>query len=121
MLLVGLVLARQILSILENGQLNGSLRRAYADLAAGEARYRQMFESNPHPMWVYAVGTLAILAVNEAAMQSYGYSRAEFLALAIEDLRPPEERDAAGAAGDGRRGRTSGTSGPGGTGPRTAA
>ena len=91
LLLVGLVLARQILSILENGQLYGSLRRAYADLASGEARYRQTFESNPHPTWVYAVGTLQILAVNEAAVRSYGYSREEFLALSILDVRPPEE------------------------------
>ncbi len=92
-LLVGLVLARQVSSILENGHLNGSLRHAYADLAAGEARYRQMFESNPHSMWVYDVETHAILAANEAAVQSYGYTQAEFLALTIEDLRPPEERE----------------------------
>ena len=92
-LLVGLVLARQMLSILENGQLYGSLQTAYADLAAGESRYRQMFEANPHSMWVYAVGSLAILAVNEAAVQSYGYTRAEFLAMTIEHLRPPEERE----------------------------
>jgi len=93
LLLVGLVLARQVLSILENGQLNGSLQSAYVDLAAGEARYRQMFEASPHPMWVYSVESLALLAVNEAAIQSYGYTRAEFLALNIEDLRPPEERE----------------------------
>ncbi len=88
--LVGLVLARQVLSILENGQLYGSLRGAYADLATGEARYRHMFEANPQAMWVYATEPLTILAVNEAAIQIYGYTRAEFLSMTIKDLRPPE-------------------------------
>jgi len=92
LLLVGLVLARQVLSILENRQLNGSLQSAHADLAAGEARYRQMFEASPHPMWVYSVESLSLLAVNEAAVQNYGYTRAEFLAMTLGDLRPPEER-----------------------------
>ena len=66
--LVVLVLARQVLSILESRRLYESLRLAHAGLASGEARYRQMFEANPHPMWVYAVETLQILAVNEAAL-----------------------------------------------------
>ena len=31
-------------------------------------------------MWVFDVDTLAFLAVNEAAIQHYGWSRDEFLA-----------------------------------------
>ena len=42
-------------------------------------------------MWVYDFETLQILDVNEAATQRYGYSRPEFLALTIKDLRPPED------------------------------
>jgi PAS domain S-box-containing protein len=34
---------------------------------------------------------LAILAVNEAAIRHYGYSREEFLAMTIKDIRPPED------------------------------
>ena len=92
LLLVGLVLARQVLSIMENGQLNGSLQSAHTDLAAGEARYRQMFEASPYPMWVYSVESLSLLAVNEAAVQNYGYTHAEFLAMTLGDLCPLEER-----------------------------
>ena len=54
-------------------------------------RYLSLFILNPAPMWVYDVETLEILDVNEAAMQRYGYSRPEFLALTVKDLRPPED------------------------------
>ncbi len=60
-------------------------------LRASEERYRLLFETNPHPMWVYDLETLAFLAVNEAAIQHYGYSRAEFLSMTIADIRPPED------------------------------
>jgi PAS domain S-box-containing protein len=42
-------------------------------------------------MWVYDRETLAFLAVNDAAVERYGYSQEEFLALTIRDIRPPEE------------------------------
>src|SRR5262249_43887977 len=54
-------------------------------------RYRALFESNPHPMWVNDVETLAFLAVNDAAVHYYGYSREEFLAMTIKDIRPAED------------------------------
>lgn len=43
-------------------------------------------------MWVFDVGTLKILAINEAAIALYGYSNEEFLKLRLTDLRRPEER-----------------------------
>lgn len=54
-------------------------------------RYLSLFILNPEPMWVYDIQTLQVLDVNEAAMQRYGYSRPEFLALTIRDLRPEED------------------------------
>jgi len=56
-----------------------------------EAQYRLLFEANPQPMWVYDVENLHFLAVNDAAVRHYGYSRAEFLAMTIKDIRPPED------------------------------
>src|SRR5260370_20293057 len=41
-------------------------------------------------MWVCDYGTVGFLAVNEAAVRLYGYSREEFLAMTINDIRPPE-------------------------------
>ncbi len=60
-------------------------------LRKSEAQYRLLFESNPHPMWVYELETRRFLAVNNAAVERYGYSRAEFLAMTINDIRPPED------------------------------
>jgi PAS domain S-box-containing protein len=52
---------------------------------------RVLFDSNPDPMWVFDQESLRILEVNEAALESYGYTRQEFLALTIADLRPEED------------------------------
>jgi PAS domain S-box-containing protein len=59
-----------------------------------EDRYRLLFEQSPLPMWMYDRDTLAFVAVNEAAVQRYGYSREEFAAMTIADIRPPEDVDA---------------------------
>src|SRR5688500_9813681 len=56
-------------------------------LRDSEERYRLLFESTPQPIWVYNEDTLAFLAVNEAATRIYGYTRDEFLAMTINDLR----------------------------------
>jgi PAS domain S-box-containing protein len=60
-------------------------------LRQSEERYRTLFESNPNPMWVFDAETLSFLAVNDAAVRHYGYSRGEFLAMTIKDIRPPED------------------------------
>ena len=66
-------------------------RTAAAALADSEASFRLLFEQNPLPMWLYDVETLAFLRVNDAAVEHYGYSRAEFLAMGIADIRPAED------------------------------
>lgn len=66
-------------------------RLAEEALRASESRYRLLFESNPHPMWVYNTDSFRFVAVNNAAVLAYGYSREEFLAMSIRDIRPPDE------------------------------
>jgi len=56
-------------------------------LRESQERYRLLFDSTPQPILVYDEQSQAILAVNEAAINSYGYSRDEFLTLTFEDLR----------------------------------
>jgi diguanylate cyclase (GGDEF)-like protein/PAS domain S-box-containing protein len=66
-------------------------RRAEQRLRESEERYRQLFEANPLPMWVYDRDTLRFIEVNQAAERHYGYSRREFQAMTIGDIRPPDE------------------------------
>lgn len=60
-------------------------------LDASEARYRELFDCNPMPMWTYDLETLAFTSVNQAAIDCYGYSREEFLAMTLRDIRPRED------------------------------
>ena len=60
-------------------------------LTESEKRYKELFTSNPNPMWVYDLETLSFLDVNEAAIYNYGYSREEFLSMTLKDIRPQEE------------------------------
>ena len=50
------------------------------------------FRQSPVPMWVYELETLRFVAVNDAAVELYGYSREEFLRMTIMDIRRAEER-----------------------------
>jgi PAS domain S-box-containing protein len=65
--------------------------RAEEELRSSEKQYRLLFHGNPNPMWVFDLETEAFLEVNEAAVKHYGYSREEFLAKTMADLRPPEK------------------------------
>lgn len=67
-------------------------KRAAEVLRESDERYRYMFEANPMPMWVRDSETGGFLAVNDAAVKLYGYSREEFSRLTGLDIRPEEER-----------------------------
>src|ERR1700722_14393669 len=49
--------------------------RSEEALRHSEERYRQVFERSPYPKLVYDLDTKAFLAVNDAAVDEYGYSR----------------------------------------------
>ncbi len=50
------------------------------------AVYRELFDTNPHPMWISDRHTRQLLAVNDAAVAHYGYARDELLAMTVDDL-----------------------------------
>ncbi len=66
-------------------------KRSEQVLKDSETRHRELFVSNPHPMWIYDLDSLAFLDVNNAAMAHYGYSREEFLSMTIKDIRPADD------------------------------
>ena len=81
----------EILGLVVNSRDVTDRWRAEEDLRKSEKQYRLLFEGNPNPMWVFDLESLRFLEVNEVAIQHYGYSREEFLAMTIWDVRPPEK------------------------------
>jgi two-component system, cell cycle sensor histidine kinase and response regulator CckA len=61
-------------------------KRAGKASRAAAAGYRAFFENNSLPGWIVDTQSHKFLAVNEAAIRHYGYSRTEFLALALSDI-----------------------------------
>ncbi len=58
-----------------------------------EKGYRALFESHPAPMWLFERDSRQIVRANEAAIEAYGYSEAEFAQREILDLYTPKERE----------------------------
>jgi diguanylate cyclase (GGDEF)-like protein/PAS domain S-box-containing protein len=56
-----------------------------------EASFRLLFDNNPMPMWVFDAETTGFLSVNDAAVQHYGYSRATFLRMTLQEIWPKDE------------------------------
>jgi diguanylate cyclase (GGDEF)-like protein/PAS domain S-box-containing protein len=70
----------------EDGGVIG-LRVDITELKQREASFRLLFDSNPVPMIVCSLDGEHILGVNDAAIEHYGYSRAEFERLTIRSLQ----------------------------------
>jgi protein-histidine pros-kinase len=75
-----------------NARTLAAERQALA--AEAEAR-RAFFDESPAPMWLALRDPPSFVAVNDAALALYGYTRQEFLALRPTDLLPPEALEAA--------------------------
>ena len=86
----------RIISVVNQPMAGGGWVATHEDITEAkrqEASFRLLFKNNPVPMWVYNLDNLRFLAVNEAAVAQYGYSREQFLAMTVLDIRPPEERE----------------------------
>lgn len=89
-----LVTSGVLLAVLGREERLREASRAEADrsrevLAEREHEYRALFEANPQPMWVLDTQEQAFLAVNQAAIDKYGYSRDEFMAMPGDVLLVP--------------------------------
>lgn len=82
-----------------------AIRRSNEIVSEQERIYRELFEYNPQPMWVHAVETLEFLAVNDAAVGHYGYSRQELLEMTVRDICLPDDVPALTATVESSRGK----------------
>ena len=71
--------------------LRHAVARAGRERGAHEhaAELRRLFDFNPHPMWMFDAITLKFMAVNHVAIETYGFSEKEFLAMTLADVRVP--------------------------------
>ncbi len=60
-------------------------------LKENEKRYKNLFQNNPLPMFIYDTDTLGLVEANNVAIEKYGYSIEEFQQMTIKDLRPQEQ------------------------------
>lgn len=68
-----------------------SLKEKEMELRRSEQKYKILFENNPMPLWMFENETRRFVAVNEAAVNRYGYTKEEFLNMTINDIRPGNE------------------------------
>ena len=73
-------------------------KRIISELAESERRYSELFHLSPLPMYVFELGSLAFLDVNDAFIKYYGYSREEIFNMNLRQIRPEEEIPAFGEA-----------------------
>lgn len=69
---------------IESGR--ATLENKVKELAQAEAHYHMLFDASPEASWVLDTTTGEFLAVNDAAVARYGYSREEFRTLRIHDV-----------------------------------
>jgi diguanylate cyclase (GGDEF)-like protein/PAS domain S-box-containing protein len=83
-------------SVVHQPMSNGGWVATHEDVTEARRReesFRLLFENNPAPMWVLDRDSLRFLAVNEAAVAHYGYTREQFMTMTVPDLRPADDRE----------------------------
>ncbi|MDE1179582.1 EAL domain-containing protein [Paraburkholderia sp.] len=65
--------------------------RLARSLRVSDERLSGLFDNHPVPIYIFDCETLRFLAINAAAVQQYGYSETEFLAMTIRAIRPHAE------------------------------
>ena len=75
------------------GRASLAIENAMLHREASEAdrRFQLLFRANPEPMWIFDVESLDFIAVNDASVRQYGYSRDELIAMTIIDLVPRQD------------------------------
>jgi PAS domain S-box-containing protein len=69
-------------------KMHHELEEHIKTLAISEKRYSDLFHLSPLPMWVFNLDTRRFLNVNAAAINHYGYTLDEFLAMDVTRIWP---------------------------------
>ncbi|MDB5121529.1 MAG: sensor protein [Sphingobacteriales bacterium] len=62
------------------------LKKEYTKQGKLDKQYRYLFSRNPNPMFIAKLQNQRIIEVNDAALESYGYTRKEFLNLSLSEI-----------------------------------
>src|SRR5579862_3206289 len=68
------------------------IKKQQIKLTKSEEEYRQLFESNPNPLWIYNE-QLRFVKVNDAAVKKYGYSRKKFLKMTTDNINSAADNE----------------------------
>lgn len=71
-------------------KMHHELEEHLKTLAISEKRYSDLFHLSPLPMWVFNLDTRKFLNVNAAAINHYGYTLDEFLAMDVTRVWPAD-------------------------------
>lgn len=67
------------------------IKKQQKHILLSEEQYRNLFERNPSPLWIFRTDNFHFVKVNKAAVKMYGYTEAEFLSMRVTDIRPEKE------------------------------
>lgn len=84
--LTPIILYKSIIYSIQRGRQIDQIQKS-------EKRYSDLFQLSPLPMWVYDLETLYFLSINQAAINHYGYTEAEFLSMSILEIRLKEDHE----------------------------
>jgi PAS domain S-box-containing protein len=86
-----IIVSGWIAALLAIGGLTLWLAREGQKRRDTQERYRILFDASPFPTFALDHATRRFLAVSDAAVEQYGWSRQEFRAMVSDDLYPPED------------------------------
>ncbi len=70
-------------------------------LRESDETYRALFDASPNPLLVFDSETLRLLAVNDAGLRLYGYTREELLTMKLTDIKADKsDRELVARMGD---------------------
>lgn len=79
------------LSLYKSIRYSSERRKAVTAVEESEKKYSELFHSSPLPMYVFEVGSLRFLDVNDAFIKHYGYTNEELSQMNLREIGPPGE------------------------------